>query len=101
MTPRDFCYWLQGAIEVTNIGLVLKHTTVIQAHLELVRRYMAPNDTTDASTFCLCLHAYLLKRNESGLSPESIRISLSRVFQHEIDPSFNDTNPADVQSVHD
>lgn len=40
MTSRDFCYWLQGAFEITKAkALSEDQVAVIQAHLNLVFKH--------------------------------------------------------------
>lgn len=39
MTPQDFCYWLQGYLELTegqSQGLDLTQTLIVREHLKLV-----------------------------------------------------------------
>lgn len=37
MTPRDFCYWLQGMFELTGAkNISRRQLTVIREHLDLV-----------------------------------------------------------------
>ena len=37
MTSRDFCYWLQGHLELTdNVGLTQLQVEIIKKHLALV-----------------------------------------------------------------
>lgn len=37
MTSRDFCYWLQGVLEVTNPDQLNKHqVNLIRKHLNMV-----------------------------------------------------------------
>lgn len=41
MTSRDFCYWLQGFFELTQVpeGLSVEQTKMIRAHLNLVFKH--------------------------------------------------------------
>jgi len=37
MTPENFCYWLQGSLEILSpAGLTSEQVTVIKDHLQLV-----------------------------------------------------------------
>lgn len=36
MTPRDFCYWLQGHFELNGNNLTPQQIVVIREHLDLV-----------------------------------------------------------------
>ena len=40
MSPRDFCYWLQGAFEIAGLeGLTAAQVSVIKNHLNLVFKH--------------------------------------------------------------
>ena len=44
MTPENFCYWLQGYIELENPGKIsAEKTQVIKDHLNLVFKKETPN----------------------------------------------------------
>ena len=46
MTPRDFCYWLMGSLELVepSDGLNEKQTKVLKNHLNMVFVHMVNKD---------------------------------------------------------
>lgn len=109
MTPRDFCFWLQGYFEIGGLpknGLTIQQTSMVGKHLDLVFAYAPSNAEANANpvsmTFCETLkswfdgqkafsdHEFLM---DAGMTRRTAE-ALSRVFKHEIDPSMG---PADVQ----
>lgn len=71
MTSRDFCYWLQGFIEVTEEGLAERSDQQLTG----------------------------LKLNPKQVA--SIRKHLDLVFKHEIDPSMGDKPHQDkLNAIH-
>jgi hypothetical protein len=43
MTSRDFCYWLQGFFEVSGVGQVDEHVSMLMTgtQIEAVKRHLA------------------------------------------------------------
>lgn len=55
MTPRDFCYWLQGCLEITApTGLTTAQLEVIKNHLALVFKHEI--DTPDPTGVLQATH---------------------------------------------
>lgn len=43
MTPQDFCFWLQGFLEISESpGITEKQTSIIKDHLKLVFQDKTP-----------------------------------------------------------
>ncbi len=70
MTPRDFCYWLQGALEVRTPtdGLSATELEVIQRHLSLVFVHSIDPEAGDEKT-----QKKLNKIHSTITRPESYR----------------------------
>ena len=111
MTPRDFCYWLQGHFEVGDVAGLPKtmsaaQVTMVKKHLELT--FMAKvdkarfPDATVGGEFCSFLEGILAASDLSaGLSEATatkVRAKLNDVFVHVIDPTFS--NRADLVRHH-
>jgi len=44
MTPQEFCYWLQGFLEISNARKIdADQLTIIKDHLQLVFKKETPN----------------------------------------------------------
>jgi len=111
MTPRDFCYWLQGHYEnrepeKAKDGLSPFVLNMIKKHLELVSKAKfdaARNpDANTGKSFCDFLEGFLAAHEGNEVSPalsEKIRVKLNDTFIHAIDPTF--ANRADLSRIHD
>ncbi|MBS1994407.1 MAG: hypothetical protein JSS83_28035 [Cyanobacteria bacterium SZAS LIN-3] len=111
MTPRDFCYWLQGHFENreperAKEGVSAFALSMIKKHLELVSRAkFDANRFPDANagkSFCDFLEGFFAAHEGSELSPaltEKIRTKLNDTFVHAIDPTFS--NRAELSRMHD
>lgn len=111
MSPRDYCFWLMGAFELSQFNcsslLSEKSLKEIRSHLSLTlvdtsetykSRY--PDDCLGLN-FCRWLNEWLCNSG-SCLTPSQlteIHKRLSATFICEIDPSFR--NSAQLQDVHD
>ena len=45
MTPENFCYWLQGRLELNSTHLTSAETDIIREHLQLVFKNLTPTYT--------------------------------------------------------
>lgn len=53
MTSRDFCYWLQGLFELTEVdrtGISSKQAEIIQRHLAMVFKHEIDPSAGDGKT---------------------------------------------------
>ena len=97
MTPRDFCYWLQGYFELSkpaNIVFGQQERDILEKHLQLVLRTIAENpnthyrDTPRATAFCFMVCGMLSTWNGKTFSVSEIKTlagQLDKVFEHELD----------------
>jgi hypothetical protein len=112
MTPRDFCYWLQGHFEVGDLANLPKamssaQVLMVKKHLELT--FMAKvdkarfPDATVGGEFCSFLEGVLAATDlNAGLSEPlamKVRAKLNDVFVHVIDPTF--ANRAELVRHHE
>lgn len=81
MTPRDFCYWLQGYFELDgsnwNSPDVLE---IVLKHLELVKATPGDYDSNMISFL-----GWLESAIEFEASQEKVQEKLSSIFEHVID----------------
>ena len=88
MTPVEFCYWLQGAIEIGGVtSLTCEQERLILAQLMCVE----PHSVFTLQTFLLL--SYFPADAIFG----SIKEELQKVFIHDIDPTYE----GDQQYFHD
>jgi len=87
MTPRDFCYWLQGCFELGGKDLNNKQIEIIASHLKLVFTYN-PHPKDEGATFCYFMKGYL--QNNKEFNEKYIKSELNKCFKHEIDPIYGD-----------
>jgi len=102
MTPRDFCFWLQGAFEIAGLtGMTSPQAAIVDNHLRLV--FKSGGDDSRAGDFCYWL-AGRLQAAESGAvntaTTKAIRERLAGIFAHEIDAT-TPGDPAQLQQIHD
>ena len=99
MTSRDFCFWLQGILEVTELDKFNERQThIIKTHLSLVFKHEINTDLSMikhfmARDFCFWLDGVFSGTEFLCLNkPQMVMISakLSPVFKHDIDPSMGD-----------
>ncbi len=100
MKTTEFCYWLQGYFELGGNTLTAKQIAIVNAHLDLVFKYMQLTKAKpDAgSNFC-----FLLKGMLYGGHPDVqvIKSELSKCFLHEIDPTYGDAQMQDeLNAIH-
>jgi hypothetical protein len=110
MTPRDFCYWLQGHFEINEYnplaGLSAAKVQIIKKHLELTfKAKVDVNRFPDANVgggFCQFLDGVFAAADTtdglSGPITEKVRIKLSDCFLHVIDPTF--ANRDELSRIH-
>jgi hypothetical protein len=107
MTPRDFCYWLQGTFELGRVNeLDAAQVEILRKHLKLLpisrfdrRRFP---DAFAGADFCDWLNGLMtgVKPN-AGLTPmqvSKIASRLSQTFLHVIDNTFE--NIDELREVH-
>lgn len=111
MSPRDYCFWLRGAYELSNPDLTAltseKSLAEMRSHLSLVLadtdqdyRDTYPDDCLGMD-FCKWLNTWL-KNADSHLSLAQLAevdAKLTQVFMSEIDPAFS--NGELLQMIHD
>lgn len=80
VTPHEFCYWLQGAIEIGELRSV-QHTQalLIWKRLVLVR---------PQNYFAIAAKA-ILENYPLDVAFAAISEELQTIFQHDIDPSYD------------
>src|SRR5215467_10014036 len=88
MTPTEFCYWLQGAIEIGGLETVSNDQAAL-IHEKLLT--VAPHNVFTLTVFLL-LHYF-----PPQLIFDEIRKELQTMFIHDIDPSYE----GDQQYFHD
>ena len=103
MTPRDFCYWLQGAFEITGIqSLNAQQTTIVRKHLELVyaAEYDKDSHSQNGKDFCDWLQGFLENVSNEMTETQTARVDkrLSRTFLHVIDVTFD--NQDKLNDIH-
>lgn len=110
MTPRDFCYWLQGYFEIGgqehDVELSADRLAIINKHLQLVFESEFDSaafvNAAAGNEFCNWLSGLIEGCDcTSGLpasTVKKIRKRLSDVFVHKIDPTF--TNREALQRIH-
>ena len=81
----EFCYWLQGAFELAQIGLTAEQIICVQKHLALVEATPQTGQPKQATDFCSWLRNGL-----DFISPgdarqvQAIRTKLNDCFEHAI-----------------
>jgi len=111
MTNVEFCYWLQGSLEVMqNNFFSVEQVVKIKAHLDMVEYYDQTMKTKSSiyMSFCDWLRGYLEGANalEQGVSSKRITEQLFKLFDHvvpalppkeEVWPATTVTNPPKMQ----
>jgi len=92
MTPRDFCYWLQGYFELS--GKDLKELNdeqigIISSHLQMVFAYNT-DPKGEGTDFCYIMLGYLQINRKRKFDVKYIQSELNKCFKHEIDPIYGD-----------
>jgi len=96
MTPRDFCYWLQGTFELGKVqSMDASQLDILRKHLQLVYRAQYDDsrnpDAWVGKEFCDWLTGVLSVASNDGLSEaqtKTIATRLNKTFQHVIDGTF-------------
>ncbi len=92
MYARDFCYWLQGAIELGGVDeksfADKAKVDMVENHLKMVAVMEENEQNRDARNFCLFLKGAIGMRDVFPVFYEDVKSRLHSVFEHEIDPSF-------------
>ena len=110
MSPRDFCFWLQGAFELGGlVELSPVRVAMVRNHLLLVFACRAedeeqdqPQSHVDTFMFCLWLMGWIGASGPtmSREKTKAIREKLDDLFEHAIDPTMPG-NPIKLQKLHD
>ncbi len=104
MYARDFCYWLQGAIELGGLDEKAFSENVkvdmIENHLNMVSLMDEKDESRDARNFCLFLKGAIGMRDSFPVSYEDVKARLHGVFEHEIDPSFPAEKAKQLDTAH-
>lgn len=104
MYARDFCYWLQGAIELGGIDANSfadqKKVDMIESHLNMVAVMEENEQNRDARNFCLFLKGAVGMREAFPVFYEDVKSRLHSVFEHEIDPSFPAEKAKQLDAAH-
>ena len=89
MKTTEFCYWLQGYFELGGDTLTTKQIGIVNAHLDLVFKYMSITKSQPdvGSSFCYLLKGMLLAGNPDV---PYIKKALNNCFLHEIDQTYGD-----------
>lgn len=99
MKAVEFCYWLQGYFELSDIAepcaLTGKQVACIKAHLALV----AAVDPNHDNVFVEWLGAFINDPPHSS-GTAKIRRMLAAQFRHVIDPSYGG-DKSTLQAIHD
>lgn len=116
MTPRDFCYWLQGYFELVEMvddpvtELTAKQTQAVIDHLNLVHACNPRMDIKDkCNGFMYVLKGFL--QSHSDMDPkftlrnedlDFVRDMLEEIFEHVIDPTHGTPEQqAKLKKIHD
>lgn len=100
MTGQDFCYWLQGWIEISNpTEISEKQFLIIKKHLQLYKKYKTLNKEgfTRIDMFCSWLEGVFDSITYENFNLDLICNKLSDVFIHEIDLSYTDDNSIQIE----
>lgn len=101
MTPRDFCYWLQGYFEISDSRYFKNDRQVLclRKHLEMCIKYMEMNQEARdqnprAAEFVSTTNQVLSytnwERDSINALLDKVSTRLNSVFKHEIDMSMGD-----------
>ena len=100
MKATEFCYWLQGAFELSSISMFDElQLACIQRHLELVRATDQANQLAQAVDFCQWLRGgidFIRPREEAPI--RRVRERLASVLEHAIDPGY--ANQDQLNTIH-
>jgi hypothetical protein len=109
MKSRDFCYWLQGFFELTNLNeseqqYIYAHRKCIITHLNLVieTNRLSPESNSGTLDFVKELHDLLSNLGHlEEVDYDKIKTKLSWIFHHVVDPTFGDQNVQDsLNKIH-
>lgn len=111
MSPKSFCFWLQGAFELGSlVELSADRVAMVRNHLLLVfacrvedEEQDPPQDHVDAFMFCLWFMGWIAASGPGAMSREKtklVRAKLDGLFEHAIDPTMPG-NPVKLQQLHD
>lgn len=100
MKATEFCYWLQGGFELASIGVFDElQLEIIRKHLALVRATDQDGQPVEAIEFCSWLRGGVdFIRQGDGQQAATVRLRLSSVFEHAIDPTYSNTG--DLNAIH-
>lgn len=109
MTPRDFCYFVMGSLELMQAD---RSPVASQESMKEIREHLQLVFDTDTDAdkypdackgmgFCNWLDGLLSNAGDSLTEAQLVKIQarLSTAFRTEIDPTF--ANSAELQSIHD
>ena len=103
MTSRDFCYWLQGPFEVTDLkSLTVEQVEIIDKHLNMVFEYEKKIEIN----FCIWLRGFMDAQGPvigpmTTENTQMIKDKLNGVFTHVIDPLYGDKAMQDkLNAIH-
>lgn len=116
MTPRDFCYWLQGYFELGEMDdrlifeLSFEQTQSVINHLKLVHECNPKLDIKDkCNSFMYVLKGFFESHTAAnanftlrGEDLEFVRDTLEDIFAHVIDPTHGTPEQqAELKKIHD
>lgn len=116
MTPRDFCYWLQGYFELTDMldgpitELTVEQTQSVINHLRLVHKCNPKLDIKNkCNGFMYVLKGFFESHTDTNskffLADEDleyVRDMLEEIFEHVIDPTHGTpAQQAELKKIHD
>jgi hypothetical protein len=94
----SFCYWLQGAYELTS-NLEIPNTVALTIMLSMLSAVLDPNKSgedkdTNSYYFCIFLNAVI----ESEGDLRVVEYNLNQVFYHQIDKEY--PNQEELSAIH-
>lgn len=100
MKSRDFCYWLQGFFELSEIdSLSVEQVSIVARHLAMV----VVHEGDRRMSFCHWLDGVLSMHEKSRLDEKAtalVRSKLNEVFLHVIDPGFPASQQKKLSEAH-
>jgi hypothetical protein len=102
MQATEFCYWLQGAFELAQVGeLTAAQIIIIRRHLDLVDATVQKTQPAEATKYVSWLRGALdMMVPENVTKTRIVQVKLHGVFQHAIDPQQEAKPGMDLNAAH-